>query len=252
MSSTESSNPLVRIVRPGGAFGTGFIVHHDDHGTYIVTCRHVVFDGRQERPFSIEPLDPHDPKASFDADVIFPCPGDLPDPLDSIPDLAVLRCSASALGNRRPLRLGRALRTQRYKIVAYSRFLDDQGGIPRARYIQYNSILASDYSPSGPFRLENKAQLPIEPEHRGSPVIDDDEQVVIGVVTTVAPVAAHVERDGPAPIGVTPIEGLDLWRNRPPGVLAESRLWQIPSEPPVAGAVRAPAPRLFQMLAATW
>jgi hypothetical protein len=228
----ESGNSLVRIFLGRGSYGTGFVIHHDIEGTYIVTCRHVVFNDSQKREFKIDLVDPARPAVQYDAEVIFDPRREHP---SSTLDLAVLLCNAEPLRGRRPLKLGRALGTQRYQVIRYSAFYDDPRRLPQEGYAAYEFLMRAS-SVDEPFRLSNREDLKIEHGHSGSPVIDVDENIVIGVVTTVAPAVSQSQTaEGPAPIGVTSIRGLKMWRNPPAGLIPKSRVpaWVRPLPPGV-------------------
>lgn len=184
-----------------GYLGTGFVVHHDEQGDYVVTCAHVVRDVGGEIGIKVE----HE-----EADVI--AIGTSP-----APDLAVLR--VQNLG-RNPLKLSTTGNSgMRFTISGVSSFLQGQ--------VQYKSYMGNLAIPGKLgfldylehiriWDLKVDSDEEIKHGHSGAPVIDEISKRVIGVVS-----ARQGENRG---IAIAIEHLIDVWENMPSDLVEKDEL----------------------------
>jgi hypothetical protein len=194
---------LVRITsREAGnsAAGSGFVIHHDEEGTYVVTCRHVLDQicGDGERLVLVD----GEPARSICEGTVSEC------------DLALLCCGASWLRTKPGLLLAESDLLLDFLILGFWRSNDRSD--PADRFCMHFSGSAG----SRMLLLRNDPEHPVTYGHSGSPVLDFHSKRVIGVVTTTPDILGKKTDYRQTQIGVTPIERLgDLWKAMPDGFL---------------------------------
>jgi len=206
MPSQPASSSVVRVKARGAGTaseGTGFLIHRDQAGlTYILTCRHVVYGSAS----------PGQPDSVFvdeqPAEVVWASERQKDEEREA--DLAVLACAASELADRPILPLGKPLAPRQYKIVSYLQLASAEGREPEHPATTWHPFIGQ--TPQS-FELGNDSAKRIGHGDSGSPVMDADTGLVVGVVADVMAILTGGSENGV--IVATSIDQLRQWPGMP-------------------------------------
>ncbi|MFN6518144.1 MAG: trypsin-like peptidase domain-containing protein [Nostoc sp. CreGUA01] len=170
-------------------FGTGFVIRRSSGAVYILTCAHVVRDVGGEEQISVDGL-PATVVKSGEADGV---------------DLAVLK--VEGLWHKPPLKMkrvgekGSAVMTLGFQQYDKTRLLRPLNGI-LGHQVELQSGQTGDRIQA--WDLQIKDDHPLKPGYSGSPIIDQDSNHVLGVVS-------HLQGQGENGLAVS-ITALDcIW-----------------------------------------
>ncbi|MEI6775633.1 MAG: trypsin-like peptidase domain-containing protein [Chloroflexales bacterium] len=206
-------NAVVLVTsRTSPRFGTGFIVHHDSQGTFVLTCAHVIEDVGGEAGAVVN----HRP----DLPVSLIASG-----LGSGIDLAVIL--ARGLADRPVLQLSPDGVPDLSVIISGYRSHTQQGHILRSIrgtlggqvFIQAKDV--PNRAPAWDLRIEGDDQL--ADGYSGSPVVDEESRLVVAI-------ASHLEREGRRGQAISAAAVAAIWPTLPPQAVAR-RLVKPPPAP---------------------
>lgn len=209
----DLNNSVVSITGSNpGQFGTGFAIFRDQHGTYVVTCTHVV-----EGVGGVDQLKVNNKSASIIA----------ADTTSSGFDIAILRVEENLNTNLLELR-PIAKTGSEFAIVAHTQ----HGGLHSIQKLEgildEQVTLVSDNlnARTSGWHLWIKGDRQLEPGCSGAPVIDEQGKV-LGVVT-------HLSSKGSRGLAVSMIALRSIWRDMPVGLFDSSQAQTLETFPKVA------------------
>jgi len=132
-------------------------------------------------------------------------------------DLAVLACAASELADRPLLPLGKPLAPRQYKIVSYLQLASAEGREPEHPATTWHPFIGQ--TPRS-FELGNDSAKRIGHGDSGSPVMDADTGLVVGIVADVMAILTGGSENGV--IVATAIDQLHLWPGMPSDLVIQT------------------------------
>lgn len=201
MSNTAYNAVVLITSRSSSRFGTGFIVHHDSQGAFVVTCAHVIEEVGSEdavvnhRPDLPVSLITSGMSVGVDLAVLL---------ARGLTDRPALQLSLDAAPDLSVVITGYRFHTQRGHILRSIR-----GTLGNQVYLQTRGI--PNRAPAWDLRIEGDEQL--ADGYSGSPIVEEESGLVIAI-------ASHLEREGRRGQAISANAITTIWPLMPHGIIA--------------------------------